>query len=59
MDVVYQVAKASLVVSSEETHLSAGSFDVERMMAKLEDAVDQALADGYRGLWATGDMGWE
>jgi hypothetical protein len=29
------------------------------MMAKLEDAVTQALADGYKGLWATGDMGWE
>ncbi len=29
------------------------------MMEKLEDALSHALADGYRGLWATGDMAWE
>ena len=29
------------------------------MLHKLEDALDQALNDGYKGLWATGDMTWE
>ncbi len=29
------------------------------MLHKLEDALDQALSDGYKGLWATGDMTWE
>ena len=29
------------------------------MIGKLEAAVTQALADGYKGLWATGDMAWE
>jgi hypothetical protein len=29
------------------------------MLHMLEDAVDQALNDGYKGLWASGDMTWE
>jgi hypothetical protein len=29
------------------------------MLGTLEDALDQALSDGYQGLWATGDMSWE
>jgi hypothetical protein len=29
------------------------------MLHKLEDAFDRALDDGYKGLWATGDMTWE
>ncbi len=36
-----------------------GSFDVPMMLANLEEALDQALRDGYKGLWATGDMTWE
>jgi hypothetical protein len=59
VDVAHEVGKASLVLSSDQGHLMAGRFDVGRMMEKLEDTVNQALADGYRGLWATGDMGWE
>lgn len=59
LDVAYEVARASLVLSSDQSHLTGQCFDVARMMAKLEDAVNQALDDGYRGLWATGDMAWE
>ena len=59
LDVAYEVARASLVLSSDQSHLTARRFDVARMMAKLEDAVNQALDDGFRGLWATGDMAWE
>jgi hypothetical protein len=29
------------------------------MLKLLEQTLDQALRDGYRGLWATGDMTWE
>jgi hypothetical protein len=29
------------------------------MLGTPEDALDQALNDGYQGLWATGDMRWE
>jgi hypothetical protein len=58
IDVAREVAKARLVLSSEPTASGAG-FDVAIMLSKLEDALDQALNDGYIGLWATGDMTWE
>jgi hypothetical protein len=59
IDVVHEVAKASLILSSERRHLTNGCFDVERMLYTLEDALQQALSDGYAGLWASGDMTWE
>jgi len=58
IDVALEVAKASLVLSSEPTSSRAG-FDAALMLSRLEDALDQALNDGYKGLWATGDMTWE
>jgi DcmR-like sensory protein len=57
-DVANEIAKARLVLSSEPT-TPGGGFDVDRMLFKLEDALDQALNDGYKGLWATGDITWE
>jgi hypothetical protein len=59
VDVAFELAKASLVLSSDQRHLVAGRFDVDRMIHTLEDALHQALGDGYKGLWATGDMTWE
>jgi MEDS: MEthanogen/methylotroph, DcmR Sensory domain len=59
MDVVNEVEKSRLILSSESTSLSDGGFDGALMLRHLEDAVDQALKDGYRGLAATGDMTWE
>jgi hypothetical protein len=60
VDVAHESARASLVLSSAQHHLTPGGrFDVDRMLASLKVAVDQALHDGYRGLWASGDMIWE
>jgi hypothetical protein len=59
VEVAREVSRTSLVLSSDLSHLSRGDFDVEEMIGKLEDAVVQALRDGYKGLWATGDMSWE
>jgi hypothetical protein len=59
VDVAREVEKGSLVLSSDQGHLVDGSFDVDKMIRELEDAVQQALNDGYLGLWATGDMTWE
>jgi hypothetical protein len=59
IDVTREIERASLVLSSDQGHLVGGHFDVDRMMGTLEDALNQALKDGYNGLWATGDMTWE
>jgi hypothetical protein len=59
LDVAQEVTKGGLVLSSDESHLKDGHFDAERMLGMLEEAVGQALKDGYEGLWATGDMTWE
>jgi hypothetical protein len=60
VDVARETAKNSLVFSSELSHLSEDqTFDVDRMIATLEDALHQTLRDGYVGLWASGDVAWE
>lgn len=59
IDVEREIAKGSLVLSSDQNHLLDGRFDVDRMLRTLEEAVAQALQDGYKGLWASGDMTWE
>jgi hypothetical protein len=59
LDVAQEVSKGSLVLSSAWDHLADGVFDPAQMLSMLTDAVRKALADGYAGLWATGDMTWE
>ncbi len=59
VDVAHEVGKGSLLLSSDQGHLTGGRFNVERMMRTLEDALNRSLLDGYAGLWATGDMTWE
>src|SRR5690242_8849391 len=54
-----EIEKGSLVLSSDREHLAGGGFDADFMLGMLEHAVDEAERDGYRGLWATGDMTWE
>ena len=59
IDVVGDVAKARLVLSSEPVTSADGDFNVGTMLDMLEEALDQTLSDGYVGLFATGDMTWE
>jgi len=54
-----QIAQTNLVLSSDQKHLKAGHFDIDRMLETLDSALNQALRDGYQGLWASGDMTWE
>ncbi|MBS1663371.1 MAG: MEDS domain-containing protein [Bacteroidetes bacterium] len=59
VDVADEIAKTSLILSSDPNHLKDGHFDVDSLLVMLEDTLNQALSDGYSGLWATGDMTWE
>lgn len=59
VDVAHEVERGSLLLSSDRPHLTGLHFDVESMIRQLEDSISLALADGYRGLWASGDMAWE
>jgi len=54
-----EIDRGALVLSSDESHLVDGQFDSDKMLALLEDAIDETLRDGFSGLWATGDMTWE
>jgi hypothetical protein len=58
MDVAAEIEKGRLVLSSETVEPGA-DFDCQEMLGRLEDSLDQALGEGYKGLWATGDMSWE
>ena len=44
--------------TSAEVHLLDGTFDCERMLVVLNEAVEQALNDGFQGLRGCGDMSW-
>ena len=41
-----------------EVHLAGGRFDCERMLRLLNEAVEAALNDGFKGLRTCGDMSW-
>lgn len=59
VDVAGETARGSLVLSSDRNHLMNGQFSLESMMEGLAGSLAQALADGYEGMFATGDMSWE
>jgi hypothetical protein len=58
-DVLEDSKRGKLVLSSEQHNSKDGLFDVDAMLKGLEDALEQALKDGFKGLWASGDMSWE
>jgi hypothetical protein len=58
IDVATEVSKGSLVLSSEPVTLGS-VFKWKDLLISLEESVVSALADGYKGLLATGDMSWE
>ena len=59
LDLARELDRGALVLSSDQGHLIDGQFDSDRMLGLLEDAIDEALRDGFSGLWAAGDMTWE
>ena len=49
---------ALVLLTKDDGHLKGGSFDPDRMIAMLEDAVKDTLEAGFTGLRAAGDMNW-
>ena len=49
---------ALLEIPHAKAHLSGGRFDCERMLRMLNEAVEQALNGGFKGLRTCGDMSW-
>jgi hypothetical protein len=58
-DVERDAKNGSLILSSEQSHIVNGLFDADKMLHELEMCIEQALKDGYAGLFAAGDMTWE
>lgn len=46
------------VLPAREAYLPAGRFEPERTLDTLVGHIDQAVAEGYRGLRLVGDMAW-
>jgi hypothetical protein len=59
VDVEKETKKGALILTSDQTHLQNNEFDPNRMLDFLRQSVKQAVLDGYKSLWATGDMLWE
>lgn len=59
VDVVAEEKRGALIlITKHEGHLEGGSFSPDRMIRKLDQAVNDALAAGFKGLAAAGDMNW-
>jgi hypothetical protein len=49
---------ALVIITKHEGHLKGGSFDANKMIHMLHQAVADALEAGFTGLCAAGDMNW-
>ena len=59
VDVVREEARGAIfLLTKESTYLQEGSFSASRMIGMLKNAVESAIADGFEGLCAAGDMTW-
>jgi hypothetical protein len=60
IDVKGEIARGNLQLSTGQDHLLGGwQFDAELTVQMLARMLDQAMSDGYEGLWGTGDIAWE
>jgi hypothetical protein len=60
IDAAQECSRGSLVLTSDRGHLDPDlSFNIERMLNRLEWALELALRDGFAGLFASGDVAWE
>jgi signal transduction histidine kinase len=54
-----EMKRGALLLSSERGHLKDGVFNAKAMIDGLCELIDDAVRDGFQGLYATGDMRWE
>jgi hypothetical protein len=59
VDVAHEVASGRLLLSSAQHLVNGDEFDIQFMINGLKFALESALHDGFKGLFATGDMTWE
>jgi hypothetical protein len=59
VEVADAIERGALVLSSDRSHMIDDRFCVQDMVSMVADSVNEALKDGYTGLWASGDMAWE
>lgn len=59
VDVAAHESRGALqIFTKEETYLEGGHFSIERMLAQIDAAIEQARADGFTALRTCGDMSW-
>ena len=59
LDVEPYLTRGQMVfLTSDETHVREGVFDPDRMIVQLQAQTDQALAEGYGGLYITCETAW-
>ncbi len=59
VDVAAERARGAFsLLTKRETYLRSGTFDPQAMIALLREATDEAIAAGFCGLRATGEMTW-
>ena len=59
IDVTAALASSAFVEGLHaDVHLQGGTFDCERMLRLLNEALEAALNDGFTGLRCCGDMSW-
>ena len=55
-----ETARGKLLLSTGQDHLLDGrQFDAESTVQQIARMLEQAMSDGYQGLWGTGDIAWE
>lgn len=59
VDVARSVARGNLVLSSDQGHIVSGEFNIDAILTNLDGLVGESVANGYAGLFASGDMLWE
>jgi CheY-like chemotaxis protein len=59
VDAVGEMAGGRLILTGDRDFLDRGYWSTPKMLGFLKEAYERALADGFNGLRATGDVSWQ